>query len=54
MAPTVVTHSYNQLSKGSKKNPLSSTEFVLDAVLEFLAGSDFDLVRQELFSKHQP
>jgi hypothetical protein len=33
----LVTHSYNQLTKGSKKNFLSSTEFVIDTVLEFLA-----------------
>ncbi|CAF4218003.1 unnamed protein product [Rotaria sp. Silwood2] len=49
--PLLVTRSYNQLSKGSKKNFLSSTQFVVDAVLEFLSGSDADQVRQELFLK---
>jgi hypothetical protein len=49
----LVTHSYNQLTKGSKQNFLSSTEFVIDTVLEFLAGKDCDLVRQELFSKRK-
>ncbi len=46
----LVTHPYNQLSKGSKKNFLSSTEFLIDPVLKFLARSDFDLAHQELFS----
>jgi hypothetical protein len=47
----LVTRSYNRLTKGAKKNFLSSTEFVINVVLEFLAGSDSDSVRQELFSK---
>jgi hypothetical protein len=47
----LVTHSYNQLSKGSKKNFLSSTQFVIDAVLEFLAGNDANQVWEELSLK---
>ena len=47
----LVTRSYNQLSKGSKKNFLSSTQFTVDAVLQFLFGSDAEQVRQELFLK---
>ena len=45
----LVTRSYNQLNKRSKKNFLSSTRFVINTVLEFLAGSDADQVREDLF-----
>jgi len=48
----LITHSYNQLKKGSKKNFLSSTQFAIDTLIEFLAGSDADQIRQELFLKY--
>jgi len=47
----LTTRSYNQLSKGSKKNFLLSARLVVDVALEFLAGNDADHVREELFSK---
>ena len=47
--PLLVTRSYNQLTKGSKKNFLATTKVVVDAVLEFLAGNDRDQVCDELY-----
>ncbi len=47
----LLTRSYNQLSKGSKKNFLSAAKFIVDIALEFLAGSDADQVREDLFLK---
>lgn len=47
----LVTRLYKQLSKKSKRNFLSSTQFIVDIVLEFLAGSDADVVRQEMYTK---
>ena len=47
----LVTRSFNQLSKGSKKNFLTSAQIVVNAALEFLAGSDADQVRQKLYLK---
>ncbi|CAF3212058.1 unnamed protein product, partial [Rotaria sp. Silwood2] len=49
--PLLVTRSYNQLRKGSKKNFLSSTQFVVDLLLEFLSGSDANQVHRQLFLK---
>ncbi|CAF1206742.1 unnamed protein product [Adineta ricciae] len=47
----LVTHSYNELTKGAQKNFLCSTKAVIDIVLEFLAGSNANEVRTKLFTE---
>lgn len=46
----MVTRSYAQLTKKSKRNFLSHTKFVVDAVVEYLAGDDAAEVLGDLYS----
>ena len=47
--PLLVTRSYNQLNKKSKRNFRSSTKFIVDAVVEFLAGDYANVVLRDLY-----
>lgn len=48
--PLLVTRSYNELNEKSKRNFLSSAKFVVEAVVEFLAGDYASQVLRKLYS----